>query len=422
MLKNAEHWRKYDADFMIASAGYEKGHVFKHKKPDGTIEDYIVSRPIREVTSEDSYYVLATHGSATKFLKIRKPLLNKYNVPEDVPTTMQRARHEYKMLALLNEIGNKTYGDGTQRAPGFCKSRAVCSELIFVDAATKNTIVTVFPWSAGSETLQQFLTRKDGFYASWHESEKAAYHKEILKLGVWLCGVIHKLNTLHIYHGDISLDNIVVSSEEVKGSKVPRITRYQLINFGYSCAHSIDPVFDTIMQRFKTRERTISQSQIADELDLLKTYGIPPDDGDIIAELDCTKVPKVNDLYFYVCNLMYRDPKAGRGTLAAPPLADFRFDSRHLLRSWPLFEMFSCAIVLQLMCDREQNVAGKSYIIPEQRENNGVPVIRETATMPAGLSRYLMRMTGPHKDRGDLAGVEFILSQMLGPNVDDDDE
>jgi hypothetical protein len=129
------------------------------------------------------------------------------------------------------------------------------------------------------------------------------------------------------------------------------------------------------------------------------------DDADITDILDCVRAKdaKGERFYWYVSDPIVRDPLAGDGLVNDPPTSSqFLLTSQQLPAKFRAFEMYSVAITIILMIDAQQNKSASMDWIPEQRANNGVPVVRKVPQMPHGLPRILRRMTGPIEERGDL--------------------
>lgn len=432
------HWKQHDSvstlrSFKPSGRRFSDNHKFKHVLADGSVAIYKLEKELDVGGSEGTAVLAHDPNNKLVFLKIRRIY------PDEIPDVIKRsgdkkrideakaevrkrareeafvrARHEYKMSVLLDRIAGAKL-NGSSAVPKICGKDSVCAVTFFVDPDTED-IVTVFPYEQDVEDLQTFLTKTGGFYDSWRaskESERNAYHAEILKLGVWLCTLIHMLNTYHIFHIDIKPENILVDSFYEQGSEVPRIFLHKLVDWGFGCAHRLHPVlvarlrqeakleFEEDLQRLPAEERAEAAKH-------------PPTDEDIIGGLECARVDG-KSRFFYHPDRHVRDPAAGPGDAYNPPTDPrYQFNSDQLLEFWPKFEMYSCAITLQYMCDPDQNFV-ELYLmkVRKQLEQDGRPVIRRAKRSPRGLTAILKEMTGPLGLRGDLAGKAMLMNDLL---------
>ena len=330
-LKRDEHWKAHD-DNIIGSTKYLRsgvvfatGHVFRDQTDPQAIVEYTVERELSETSGSEGVAVIARDSikNSRMFLKVRKTFRN-----ESLAQTMKRANHEFNMSRLLRRIIADPEKSNRRT---MCDDEAVCASSIFADPYS-GFIVTVFPYKQNYTDLFTFLT--DHFYASWNskqndeeaDTQRKMYYLEILNLCKWLFTIIHRLNSLGVYHADIKPENILVRWTKSDDMPVPQIVSMRLIDFGMACTPEFHPILQSMLDA-QIRSGRIDQNFIA-SLDCYSTY----DQG----------IRK----YFYASGLEHRDPDAGDADGPTPPTRrKYLFTKEQVRTAFPRFEAWSCAIV-----------------------------------------------------------------------------
>ena len=375
-LLNQPHWRQHDNsdfDFHLRS-----GEQFN----DPTLKTvYSVVRKLGRGSAGTTY--AAVVGSFTKqqivdgkmrathVLKIHERSRN-----ESLAQLEQRARHEFEVSRFVESAGRLS-------SDKLCGTDAVCALAFFVDADSKS-VVSVFPYENAID-LQSFMTKE--LYGSFDESA-VEYHRQVLEIARRLFIAVQHLNAVGLYHRDIKPDNVIVSFVyNSEGALVPQIKSLKLIDFELSCT-LIEPALQRALEQLAANKKTPLQ----------------------LDSLTCA-LPTNKDRYVYFCNPTFRDPLSGSGDRSHTQPPQFQFTRDEAREKWRFFEMFSCAIVAQLLCDPDQNE--DPLVSPELQSNKGVPKIRQTKFMPAGLEDILKEMTGPLKMRKGLADYAVQINYLV---------
>jgi serine/threonine protein kinase len=188
------------------------------------------------------------------------------------------------------------------------------------------------------------------------------------------------LNALGIYHRDLNPDNIVVSYSITADSTIPHVKSLKLIDFELGCAL----LEDTFKKYIAKKRETLN-----------------------LEDVSCA-LPSNEAGFVYAPYATFRDPLSGAGERTAKPDPNFIFTESQAKKLWPLFEMYSCALIVQLLIDQKQNV--DLMVMPEvMRNNNGVVAIRKTSRSIKGLKELLEKMTGPIDSRGNLGDYSLLV-------------
>lgn len=375
-LLREPHWRHHDGEFDFHLRSGEQFSDPAQK----TV--YSVIRKLGSGSAGTTYSAVV--GSFTK-QQIRDGKMRATHVLKvhdvsrgETPAQLeQRARHEFEISRFIETAGKASDGK-------FCGVDAVCALAFFVDADTQS-VVTVFPYENAID-LQSFMQKE--LYGSFGESA-VEYKRQVLEISRLLFKAVRNLNAVGLYHRDIKPDNVIVSffySNE-DGPLVPRIRSLKLIDFELSCA-LVEPAFQRALELIAAKKKTPL----------------------LLESLTCA-LPTNKDRYVYFCNPTFRDPLSGSGDRTNSQPAQFQFTRDEAREKWRFFEMFSCAIVAQLLCDPDQNE--DALVSPELQANMGVPKIRQTKRMPDGLFDILQEMTGPLSKRRGLADYAIQINYLL---------
>jgi serine/threonine protein kinase len=302
----------------------------------------------------------------------------KKRATETLKQTEERAEREMRLTQFIDEIGRRQSNEA-------CGRFMLCPVTLFTSTELQS-VVSVFRFARALD-LQTFLV--DRLYPSFSETTKKDYQYEVLNIAVFLCEAVHGLNSVGIIHGDISPRNIIVSWETLEGNMVPHVSSLRLINVdeSHSCL-ALPPILEAIM-----RQKGLEPlSCMAVKLQVDKHGSKPTVHPTQYREKSTTKN--------YSPTATYRDPRA-----ATLPLMTVQVASA-FLRTWSLFEMYSCAIVMQLLIDPEQ------LKTPE-------PTLRKTPRSINGMLTVQREMTGKLEERTDLqaqANTLHMLANMLLSN------
>jgi serine/threonine protein kinase len=366
-LKPDAHWKPHDT--LHAGVHFNPGHKFVDRTYPNEVIEYVVEEELSAVSGSEGLSLIAINSTTQRkeFLKLRKRIHG-----ETFEQTLKRANHEFNMSRLLKRI----VADPEQRrGPSMCADDAVCAKSIFIDDVD-GYIITVFPYKENFSDLFTFL--RTHFYKTWNntpnnkeaEEERAIYQLEILHLCKWLFGVIHRLNSLGVYHGDIKSENILVQWNYAENIPVPQVTSMRLIDFGMACGTGLDPLLLNLLNL------EIASKKI---------------DRDFLDSIACYSVAGEPRKYFYSGGRLYRDPKAGDANGTTPPTrSKYLFTAEQLKVKFPRFEAYACSLA------GEEIGGGK-----DETEDR----------MPAGLREMLeeLQSSGPR----DLARVAVRCGIMI---------
>lgn len=375
MSTDAQHstafWRTHDDTQFAKSNGAEV--------VDNTTADEKIYTLIAKISASDkSDLWSAVEGSfedeelqrttSTLALKIFKKLPT-----ETAQQAHTRAQEEYLLTSFIDDFGKKNRRD----AP--CGRDFLCAQSFFATPDFGDVAVFAFPNALG---LQEFLKNK--FY-NLFDANQEEYKLEALNIAILLFEAVFRMNGSGVFHGDIHPDNIIVSWEKGSG-KVPHVVQLRLINVegSHSCVAASD-----------------LQKQLMEEKGLQR--------------FSCTKAVPSSRAIFYSPTARFRDPLAGDPTKKDQGLP-LKTEPAELRVAFAYSEMFACALVAQLLFDREQNKPG---VVPKlQHTARSVEVVLPPAEVAKGkkgtdhVLQILKQMTGPLRARENLAILAANLEEI----------
>jgi len=282
---------------------------------------------------------------ATDFTKPTHILKHYFtSTPEMAEQALLHAKREFYTSKMLTRLRLR-HPDYPLGSPFFCEEIAVCAEdLVFDLTPTREYpngfIYTLFPFK-NAFNLHQFMY--EVLYPSF-EPQPMNFKRQVVNISWNLCETVRLLNAAEIYHNDIKAENIIVSGEYPGGGTAPIVTMLRFIDFGETCIG-------------------------ATTLDYLRRRDDP---DDMNPSLQCN-VPNRETRYSYRGSRAYRDPAA-----------DDIYEIVDVDKLWPLFEMYSCAVVMQHLIDPQFKFRRPISFLP-------------TSGSPPGFSELITQMTAPLK-------------------------
>lgn len=377
------HWRRHDDDdgseFQFAEHSGEQFSNAAERKVYSTV------RRLGKGSGGTAF--AAVVGKFTREQTARMPPTHVLKIyerkrGETLEQLGERARYEYDISRFLESAGRV-------RHDGLCGRDVVCASEFFVDADAKAGVL-VFPFENAID-LQTFMQRE--LYNSYDPRHAKAYKEQVLEIANLLFTAVHRMNAVGMYHRDIKPENIIVSFgypadvEDV----VPRVRSLKFIDFELSCA-LVEPALLLALERRAARKKQPLR----------------------LDALSCALPGSGGERFVYFCDQSFRDPLSGVGEPSQPQEARFQFTREQARERWRFFEMFSCAIVVQLLADPDQNrivMAGGSG--GGGGNKSVVPAVVETERMPEGLVSMLKEMTGPLEKRRSLADYGVQINYLL---------
>jgi serine/threonine protein kinase len=220
---------------------------------------------------------------------------------------------------------------------GMCVKFAACAIDMFVDLS-QNLILTVFPFD-DAQNLDAYMTNQ--FYQSF-ATDPLNYRKQVLNISKRVCGIVKILNDAEIYHDDIKATNMIVNAADVELGKTPVVTELKFIDFGETCMD-----FQTIAK--------LQQ---------------PGDTPDMMEHMLCD-TPHGTMSASYRGTEGYRDPAAKKV---------YKYDNVKIL--WPLFEMYSCAVVMQHLIDPHFRMLRPVRFVKTERSTTEFSDLIDWMTVP----------------------------------------
>jgi len=360
------HWREHDE---FKPAGLE---ALEDKSKDGPTVYYVLISRLQEGDQGEAFVASKYVGAhpnvepdenTPKTHVIKRHFARKSETDKETERRVKREFDISKFIALADRVDRGSV----------CTKNAVCAESFF---KYRGEFFTVFPWENAVD-MQDFLLYK--FYKTFF-TDKEYHQVQVAKMALFVCEAVNNLNAHGVYHEDIKPENILVKYTERGKGKAPLVTGIKLIDFGFSCAH-----FD------------------AKYLELMN----PDDKESMLESLDCAREPKSTE-FIYRAPPPQRDPLAGVGTARYPAERNIVYPASSVKRLWPLFEMFSCAVLIQCLIDPEQNVA-----------KDTVPVFRTTDRSLPGLQSLIIEMTSSNFDIRTTMGhvIPFLRDLVAAMNI-----
>jgi len=319
---------------------------------------------------------------------------------ETMQDLMRRAQREQAISQFARLL------DGKGKAE-FCTKDTTCIDSVFMsepidmgdkEAAT-NQVFAVMPLRAGT-SLRAFLVNY--LYPSYNKDTAFQWQIQALNVAILLGNIIMNINQAGIFHGDISLDTVLLSfvpPAPTDTKSVPLVSDARLVHFDSNSCLLISAFYQSLMEQYAAAasSSTTQRSTAAD-----------------LARLTCAK-PYNPNVFVYNEQATFRDPKVP--SIVIEPKKD---RDRQLLiprDAYKKAELYSFAAVVQLIFDPEQNVP------------NAQPKIRKTKLMPDGVKTLLAEATGDFETRPEIFSIvktltelrDFMQSTGKRLNLNDDD-